>query len=63
VPPHVRPGPGPPYTRHEEKPSIAAYCDFDVEIHDAERCQDFMRQMKPALDAAGARVLACVEGL
>lgn len=30
---------------------------FDVEIHDAERCQHFMRQVKPALDGAGARYL------
>lgn len=37
---------------------MAAYVIFDVEIHDAERYQDFMRQVKPALDAAGARYLA-----
>jgi uncharacterized protein (DUF1330 family) len=37
---------------------MAAYVVFDVEIRNAERYQDFMRQVKPALDAAGARYLA-----
>ena len=37
---------------------MAAYVVFDVEIRDAERYQDFMRQVKPALEAAGARYLA-----
>jgi len=31
---------------------------FDVEIRDMSRYQDFMTQVKPALDAAGARYLA-----
>jgi len=31
---------------------------FDVEIRDMSRYQDFMKQVKPALDAAGARYLA-----
>ncbi|MGH8121779.1 MAG: DUF1330 domain-containing protein [Rudaea sp.] len=37
---------------------MAAYIVFDVEIHDAERYQDFMKQVKPALAAARARYLA-----
>ncbi len=37
---------------------MAAYVIFDVDIHDADRYQDFMKQVKPALDAAGARYLA-----
>lgn len=37
---------------------MTAYIVFDVEIRDAERYQDFMRQVKPALEAAGARYLA-----
>lgn len=37
---------------------MAAYVIFDVQIDDAERYQDFMRQVKPALEAAGARYLA-----
>ncbi len=37
---------------------MAAYVIFDVDIRDASRYQDFMKQVKPALDAAGARYLA-----
>ncbi len=37
---------------------MAAYVIFDVDIRDANRYQDFMKQVKPALDAAGARYLA-----
>lgn len=37
---------------------MTAYVVFDVEIRDSERYQDFMRQVKPALEAAGARHLA-----
>jgi uncharacterized protein (DUF1330 family) len=37
---------------------MSTYVVFDVEIRDAERYQDFMRQVKPALEAAGARYLA-----
>ena len=37
---------------------MAAYVVFDVEIPNAERYQDFMRQVKPALEAVGARYLA-----
>jgi uncharacterized protein (DUF1330 family) len=37
---------------------MAAYVIFDVEIRNPERYQDFMRQVKPALEAAGARYLA-----
>jgi uncharacterized protein (DUF1330 family) len=37
---------------------MAAYVIFDVDIRDAGRYQDFMKQVKPALDAAGARYLA-----
>jgi len=37
---------------------LSAYVVFDVEIRDMSRYQDFMKQVKPALDAAGARYLA-----
>jgi uncharacterized protein (DUF1330 family) len=37
---------------------MAAYIVFDVEIRDPARYQDFMTQVKPALQAAGARYLA-----
>ena len=37
---------------------MAAYVIFDVDIRDANRYQDFMKQVKPALDEAGARYLA-----
>jgi uncharacterized protein (DUF1330 family) len=37
---------------------MSAYVIFDVEIRNPERYQDFMRQVKPALEAAGARYLA-----
>jgi uncharacterized protein (DUF1330 family) len=36
---------------------MAAFVIFDVDIRDAPRYQDFMRQVKPALEAAGARYL------
>lgn len=36
---------------------MSAYVIFDVEIRDAARYQDFMKGVKPALDAAGARYL------
>ena len=37
---------------------MAAYVIFEVEIRDAERWQDFARQLKPVLEAAGARYIA-----
>jgi uncharacterized protein (DUF1330 family) len=37
---------------------MSAFVIFDVEIRNPERYQDFMRQVKPALEAAGARYLA-----
>ncbi len=37
---------------------MAAYVIFDVYIRDANRYQDFMKQVKPALEKAGARYLA-----
>lgn len=37
---------------------MTAYVVFDVEIRDAQRYQEFMQQVKPALEAAGARYLA-----
>lgn len=37
---------------------MTAYVVFDVEIRDAERYQDFVSRVKPALSAAGARYLA-----
>ena len=36
---------------------MPAYVIFDVEIRDMARYQDFMNQVKPALQAAGARYL------
>lgn len=36
---------------------MAAYVIFEVKIRDAERWNDFSRQLKPVLDAAGARYL------
>jgi uncharacterized protein (DUF1330 family) len=40
---------------------MAAYVVFDVEISNPARYQDFMRQVKPALEAADARYLEGVE--
>jgi uncharacterized protein (DUF1330 family) len=37
---------------------MSAYVVFDVDIRDAARYQDFMKAVKPALEAAGARYLA-----
>ncbi len=37
---------------------MTAYAIFDVEILDLERYQDFMAQVKPALEAAGAKYLS-----
>ena len=37
---------------------MSAYIVFDVDIRDTSRYQDFMKQVKPALEAAGARYLA-----
>jgi uncharacterized protein (DUF1330 family) len=37
---------------------MAAYVIFDVDIRDADRYQDFMKRVKPALAQAGARYLA-----
>jgi len=37
---------------------MAAFVIFDVDIRDPARYQDFMRQVKPALDDAGASYLA-----
>ena len=37
---------------------MTAYVIFDVEIRDLARYQEFMNQVKPALQAAGARYLA-----
>ena len=37
---------------------MTAYAIFDVEIHNLERYQDFMAQVKPALEAAGGRYLS-----
>ena len=34
---------------------MTAYAIFDVEIRNPVRYQEFMRQVKPALGAAGAR--------
>lgn len=37
---------------------MTTYVIFDVDIHDMTRYQDFMSQVKPAIEAAGARYLA-----
>lgn len=37
---------------------MSEYVIFDVEIRDPVRYQDFMTQVKPALEAAGGRYLA-----
>ena len=37
---------------------MTAYAIFDVDIHDQPGYQDFMRKVKPALEAAGGRYLA-----
>lgn len=37
---------------------MAAYAIFDVDIRDAERYQEFMLGVQPALEAVGARYLA-----
>lgn len=37
---------------------MSAFVVSDVDIRDAERYQDFMKQVKPALQDAGARYLA-----
>lgn len=37
---------------------MTTYVIFDVDIRDLRRYQDFMREVKPAIEAAGARYLA-----
>ena len=37
---------------------MSAFVIFDVEIRDPERYQAFMRQVKPAIEAAGGKYLA-----
>ncbi|WP_448211077.1 DUF1330 domain-containing protein [Colwellia sp. MEBiC06753] len=37
---------------------MAAYAIFDVEIYDLERYQEYMAQVKPAIEAAGGKYLA-----
>ena len=37
---------------------MAAYAIFDVEIRDMDQYQEFMRNVKPALEAAGGKYLA-----
>lgn len=37
---------------------MTAYVIFDVDIRDPSRYQEFMKQVKPALEKAGARYLA-----
>jgi uncharacterized protein (DUF1330 family) len=37
---------------------MPAYAIFDVEIRDMNQYQQFMKQVKPAIDAAGGRYLA-----
>ena len=37
---------------------MTAYVIGDVEIRNAERYQEYMRQVKPAIEAAGGRYLA-----
>ena len=42
---------------------MAAYVIFDVEIRDTAQYQEYMRQVKPAIEAAGGRYLARGGGL
>lgn len=37
---------------------MTTYVIFDVDIHDVPRYQEFIHQVKPALEAAGGRYLA-----
>lgn len=37
---------------------MSAYVIFDVEIHDMTKYQEFVKGVKPAIDAAGGRYLA-----
>ena len=37
---------------------MSAYVIFDVEIHDMTKYQEFVKGVKPAIEAAGARYLA-----
>ena len=37
---------------------MAAYVIFDVEIRDMNKYQEFMKEVKPAIDAAGGKYLA-----
>ena len=37
---------------------MSAYAIFDVEIYDVERYQDFMSNVKPALETVGAKYLS-----
>lgn len=37
---------------------MTAYVIFDVEIRDADQYQEFMRAVKPAVEAAGGKYLA-----
>ena len=37
---------------------MSAYVIYDVDIHDMTRYQDYMQQVKPAIEAAGGRYLA-----
>jgi uncharacterized protein (DUF1330 family) len=40
---------------------MTAYVIFDVEIHNPERYQDYMTQVKPLVDAAGGIICCVVE--
>ena len=37
---------------------MSVYVIYDVDIHDMARYQEFMQQVKPAIEAAGGRYLA-----
>lgn len=44
------------YQKTERRRTMAAYVIFDVDIRDANRYQDFMKQVKPALEKAGGAI-------
>lgn len=45
-------------SRTHSEVSMSAFVIFDVDIHNPERYQDFIRLVKPAIESAGARYLA-----
>ena len=44
-------------SQFDREKTVSAYVIFDIGIRDMPRHQDFMQQVKPVLEAAGARYL------